>query len=88
MGLGSRALATGALATGAFGSVAFGSMLGLLAGGTRMHRFYFLAVMVAKGFAGLDSKHRAIRQAVSHAPRGLGDEGRVGARSTPRIEPD
>ena len=34
----------------------FGSMLGLLAEGTRMHRFYFLAVVVAKGFAGLDSK--------------------------------
>ena len=68
--------------------MAFGSMLGLLAEGTRMHRFYFLAVVVAKGFAGLDSKHRAIRQAVSHAPRGLGDEGRVRGRSTLRIEPD
>ena len=40
-----------------FGSMVFGSMLGLLAEGTRMHRFYFLAVVVAKGFAGLDSKH-------------------------------
>jgi hypothetical protein len=47
MGLGPRALATGA-----FGSMAFGSMLELLAEGTRMHRFYFLAVVVAKGFAG------------------------------------
>lgn len=33
-----------------FGSMVFGSMLGLLAEGTRMHRFYFLAVVVAKGF--------------------------------------
>ena len=50
MGLGSRA----------FGSRAIGSMLELLREGAWLHRFYFLAVVVAKGFAGLDPGRRHV----------------------------
>ena len=34
--------------------MAFGSMLGLLGAGSRPHRFYLLAVFVAKGLVDLD----------------------------------